>query len=159
MDRNCHINYSYHIFGIITTLTCKAPLNIQLLWLHLSSALGLGRISSRLSVEMKSFHLLFSMLQACLRAFLCFYHNQCLRGREGKTIVTIVWEPKLGYRHACWGSLLWLPCINTDTSLIKLAYLETQTQALAFLGYFIIIVLPRNLEKLLNHLQNLLEFK
>lgn len=82
MDRNCHINYPHHIWHHYN-LNMQGPFK-QLLWLRLSSALGLGRISSRLSVEMNSSYLLFSMPQTCLRAFLCFHNNQCLKVGEGE---------------------------------------------------------------------------
>lgn len=56
---------------------CKGP--SQHMALHCDcisvSVLGFGRISSCLSRELNPLHLIFSMLQACLRASLCVYNN------------------------------------------------------------------------------------
>lgn len=66
-------SFPHHILASLQPSTCKGP--SQQMALHCGcisvSVLGLGRISSCLSKEMNPFHLVFSMLKACLRAFLC----------------------------------------------------------------------------------------
>lgn len=69
-------NCPHCILASLQPSTCKGPSQVALHGGCISvSVLGLGRISSCLSREMNPFHLVFSMLKACLRASLCVRNN------------------------------------------------------------------------------------
>lgn len=88
MDRNHQFKLSSLHFGIITTSTCKAPLNKQFLWLCLNFSFGSWEDNFLLEYGNEFISPGIFYAKGLFESFSLFRSNQCfkvMRGGEGKT--------------------------------------------------------------------------